>query len=146
MHSSSKLAKFVKNLRNRRKAQFFILAAFAMVTMFYFISKWIEPFSIIDTSQVPLMDEIFIFNNVKEKTMAVVKNSKSCTELTYNLQEYSNFVVNYALSKSYKLDYNYTLTPCSQTPPPPTFVAQFNITLQSPRVTLNSAFISSWPS
>lgn len=149
MRSSSRLAKFVKFVkvfRKKRKAQFFILAAFTMVTMFYFISRWIEPFSIIDTSQVPLMDEIFIFNNIKEKTIDVIKNSKTCTDLNYNLQEYRDFVINYALSKGYKLDFNYLLTPCNPDFLIPVDAVLLNITLQSPRTTLASLFSSSWPS
>jgi len=127
--------------KNRRKAQFFILAAFTIVTMFYLISRWIEPFTIIDTSQVPLMDEIFIFNNIKEKTFSVIRQSKSCEDVTFNIQEYREFVVNYALGKGYRLTYNYTLDSC----PSSSFIVKINMILQSPRTTLSSNFSYPWP-
>jgi hypothetical protein len=129
----------------RRKAQFFILAAFAMVTMFYLISKWIEPFTIIDTSQVPLMDEMFIFNNIKEKTYNVINNSASCTDLNYNFQEYKDYVTSYALSKGYSLKYDYLLTPCLTNFTLPVYFVTINMTLQSPRTRLSSLFSYQWP-
>lgn len=145
MGSSSKLAKFAKVFGKRRKAQFFILTGFAMVTVFYFISQWLEPFTIIDTSQVPLMDEVFIFNNIKEKTKTVVSDSKTCADLTYNLEEYRNYVVNYAFSKGYRLDFNYLPTPCNPNFPVPLYYVRINMTLQSPRATLTSIFAYQWP-
>jgi len=145
MPNSSRLAKLGKLLQKRRKAQFFILAGFAMVMVFYLVSQWIEPFTIIDTSRIPLMDEIFIFNNIKEKTKVVVTNSKTCTDLTYNLQEYKDYVVNYAFSKGYKLDYSYFFTPCNPNYLVPVYYVRINMTLQSSRTTLNSLFSYQWP-
>jgi len=130
---------------HRKKAQFFILSAFAIVAMLYLISRWIEPFTIVDTSQVALMDEIFIFNNIKEKTATVIKDSKTCEDLNYNLQEYKDFVESYALSKGYRISFAYLLTPCIPNVPFPVYAAQINLTLQSPRATLNSQFSYSWP-
>jgi len=153
MRSSSKSVKsgkrdnsFDRRFVKRHKAQFFILSAFAIVAMFYMISGWIEPFTIIDTSQVALLDEIFIFNNIKEKTATVVKDSKNCEDLTYNLQEYKSFVESYALSKGYRINFAYLTTPCNPNLPLPAYVAQINLTLQSPRAILKSQFSYSWPS
>lgn len=149
MRNSSKSKKSggfkVKLFGQRHKAQFFILAAFAIVTMFYLISRWIEPFTIIDTSQVPLMDESSIFNNIKEKTINVINNSATCTDLNYNFQEYKDYVTNYALSKGYSLTYAYLLTPCLTNFTLPAYFVTINMTLQSPRTTLNSVFSYQWP-
>jgi len=150
MRSSSKSVKsdryFSRFFLKRHKAQFFILSAFAIVAMFYLISGWIEPFTIIDTSQVALMDEIFIFNNIKEKTAAVVNGSKSCDDIIYNLQEYKSFAESYAYSKGYNLNFSYIATPCASDYDIPVYFTQINITLQSPRGTLNSQFLVPWPS
>ena len=130
-----------KFFEKRHKAQFFVLNAFAIITVFFLISRFIEPFTIIDTSQVPLMDEIFIFNNIKEKTRVVVTESKTCADLAYNLQEYKNFVENYALEKGYKLTYSYIYFEC----PTQSLTIQLNMTLQSPRTTLDSKSSYQWP-
>lgn len=144
---SAKLDKyFNKRFVKRHKAQFFILSAFTIIALFYLISGWIEPYTIIDTSQVALMDEIFIFNNIKEKTDTSIKTSKTCEDLVYNMQEYKNFVESYGSTKGYRLIYSYLATPCLPDFQLPVYFAQINITLQSPKVTLNSQFSDSWPS
>lgn len=137
---------FNKHFVKRHKAQFFILSAFAIVALFYLISGWIEPYTIIDTSQVALMDEIFMFNNIKEKIDDAIKTSKTCEDLVYNMQEYKDFVESYVSSKGYKLIYSYLATPCLPDFLLPVYFAQINVTLQSPRATLNSQFSDSWPS
>lgn len=146
-HFGKSFDKFLnKRFMKRHKAQFFVLSAFAIVAVFYVVSGWIEAYTIVDTSQVALIDEIFIFNNIKEKTGTVVKDSKTCEDLTYNLQEYKDFVESYALSKGYSVTFAYMVTPCNPTFPLPVYFAQINLTLQSPRATLNSQFSYSWPS
>src|SRR3989304_708381 len=146
-HSSSKSAKsgkdsgknFLKSFK-RRKAQFFILAAFSIVALLYLISGWIEPFTIIDTSQAALLDEIFIFNNIKEKVITAVNGSKSCEDLRYNLDEYRNFVQEYATTKNLKLDFNYTISPCYSEPPFFPVVVEAKINLKSSSADLSSSF------
>ncbi len=127
------------NLLSSRKAQFFVLTAFTIVTILYFISKWIEPYTIIDTSIVALRDEPFIFNNIKEKTIETVKLSKSCEELEYNLDEYKNFVKGFASSKNLDITFDYTITkPCDKD----ILETSFNITFVSSSIKLQSSFVT----
>jgi hypothetical protein len=105
------------SLLRSRKAQFFLLSAFAIVTIAFFVSKWIEPYTIIDTSSVILNEETFLFNNIKEKSEEVIKGGKSCEELKYNLEEYKNFVEDYTSKKNYKLDFDYVVSSCNDGPP-----------------------------
>ena len=80
------MASPMHSLLKSRKAQFFVLTAFSIVTLFFLISNWVQPFSIIDTSAVVLSEEPFIFNNIKENARRTVENSKSCEELKFNLE------------------------------------------------------------
>lgn len=139
MNSKHKLLK-------SRKAQFFILSAFVIVTVFYFVSQWIEPFTIIDTSSVVLMEEPFVFNNIKEKAIFAVNGSKSCEDLYYNLFEYKQFVENYALGKNLKLNFEYSKSPCFDEPPIFPTVIEFKISLVSDKMVLASNFSATWPS
>ncbi len=54
------------NLSNFKKGQFFILSTFAIVGAMYLIGSLIRSSSIIDTSQIVLMEYPFVFNNIKE--------------------------------------------------------------------------------
>jgi ABC-type antimicrobial peptide transport system permease subunit len=67
-----------KKFSKPRKAQFFVLSAFTIVTILYFVSQWIAPYTIPDTSSVALMEEPYIFNNIIEKARSVVKSSQTC--------------------------------------------------------------------
>lgn len=121
-----------------RKAQFFVLSAFAIVSVLYFISRWIEPYTIIDTSAVVLMDEPFIFNNIKEKAVEVVEISKDCDELAYNLEEYENFVKDFTSAKNLDLTFTYDITePCDTD-----LETSFDISLVSPTAKLESSFVA----
>jgi len=132
-----------------KKGQFFVLSAFVIVTILYFISRWMEPYTIIDTSQVALIEEPFIFNNIKEKVEYAILGSKNCVELNYNLEEYKFFVESYAYEKGYDADLNYTIANCPEeiVPAPPTSptVVVFNLTLKSPLVFMVSEFSCGWP-
>ena len=75
-----------------RKAQFILLSAFAIVTILFTVSRWIEPYTITETSSIPIREEFFIFNNIKEKAAEVVMKSKDCEDLIFNLQEYEDYV------------------------------------------------------
>lgn len=126
--------------KRRKKAQFYVLSAFAIVTIIYFVSKWMEPLTIIDTSQTVLMDEIFIFNNIKEKAIETAKVSKNCEDLKYNLQEYSEFIKSYMREKGKLLLLQYQfISPCFDNPPTPA-VIEFNLTLISPNIRIESVF------
>ena len=137
-----------KSWLGSRKAQFFIISAFTIVSILYFVSKWMEPYTIIDTSTIASMGEPFLFNNIKEKVEYAINGSKNCLDMKYNLEEYKIFTETYALSKGYNLDLNYTVASCPEevvpAPPSPTVVA-FRITLKSPNVYLFSQFACGWP-
>lgn len=137
-----------QSLLKSRKAQFFIISAFTIVTILYFISKWMEPYTIIDTSSIAGMEEPFIFNNIKEKAEYTIKGSKNCEDLKYNLQEYKFFAENYVLEKGYNLDLNYTVANCPEevvpAPPGSPTVVAFKMTLISPAAYLRSEFSCGW--
>ncbi|MEK6909751.1 MAG: hypothetical protein AABW61_01595, partial [Candidatus Aenigmatarchaeota archaeon] len=76
----------MSNLRkNARKGQFFVLTTVAIVTILFFVGRWVDPLTQVDTSTIVLSEELFTFDNIQEKTAAVVKNSENCEELEYNL-------------------------------------------------------------
>ena len=131
------------NSLKSRKAQFFILSAFAIITAIYFISKWIEPYTIIDTSSVALMEEPFIFNNIVEKADQTVLISKSAEDLNYNLEEYKSFVLSYVLSKGYSLSFDYDFYPVISNIPGG--VAFNCIQLKSPTATFANMHSLKWP-
>lgn len=127
-----------------RKAQFFILSAFAIVSIVYFMARWIEPLTIIDISQIALQEEAFVFNNIKEKAIYAVNGSKSCDDLRYNLEEYKLFVESYAVEKGYKLDFNYEISPCYEEPPLFPVVVETRLRLKSKAIELKSNFSMKW--
>lgn len=127
------------NLLKSRKAQFFILSVFVIVSILYFLSRWLEPSTLIDTSSVVLMEEPFIFNNIKEKVVDVVFLSKECDELKFNLDEYREAVEDYLLSKNCLLDFNYTYPTCVRG-----ITINFTMELTSTKMQLASNFSLTW--
>jgi hypothetical protein len=128
-----------------RKAQFFILSAFAIVLIVYFMSRWLEPFTIIDISQIPLQEEMFLLNNIKEKSFYFAKEgTKSCDDLRYNIEEYKHFFENYALEKGYKLNFNYTIAPCYGEPPLFPVVTEIKLYLKSKNMELMAEYSVKW--
>jgi hypothetical protein len=119
------------------KGQFFIVTAFVIISILLAISKWLEPATILEVSEIAVAEEPFVLNNIAEKAVETVKVSKSCEELGYNLQEYKAFAESYASGKGYMLDFDYTLTDCSS--------VDFKISLKSPRASLTSQFSCPWP-
>lgn len=131
------MAYLTRSLLKSRKAQFFVLSAFAIVSILFIISQWVEPFRILDASSAVLDEEIFIFNNVKEQTISVVKNSKSCDDLKFNLDEFKSFIENYFLQKNLNLVFNYNVeTPCNDL----ILRTSFYLALISPKTTIDSSF------
>ncbi|MDI6806681.1 MAG: hypothetical protein QMD14_02590 [Candidatus Aenigmarchaeota archaeon] len=128
-----------------RKAQFFILSAFAIVSIVYFMARWVEPFTIIDVSEVASLEEAFLFNNVKEKAIDVIKQSKSCDDLQYNLEEYKNFVEIYVIERGKLLLVYHLTSPCKLPSGEeiPTVVI-FDLNLTSPRIKIGSHFYETW--
>lgn len=123
-----------------RKGQFFILSAVAVVTILFFISRWIEPLRATDTSSVVLSDEAYVFDNVKEKATNAVKGSEDCDELGYNVQEYKNFIERYGLDKGYKITLDYSIPSCTNTA-----TVSFHLKLHSDKVDAASDFTVTWP-
>lgn len=134
----------MRSLLKSRKAQFYILSGFVIVGILYSVGRWIEPPTIIDTSTVALLEEPFIFNNLKEKALLTTNAAKSCEELRYNLDEYKNFVTNYVTSKNLNLNLNYSMSPCFPEPPLFPVVIQVRMQLLSPRANLWSNFTMNW--
>jgi hypothetical protein len=86
-------------------------------------------------------EEPFVFNNIKEKAISTVDQSKNCEDLKYNLEEYSNFVKNYAQDKLFHLDFIYNNTGCIDGS---SFNITFNMTLKSEKTELVSNFVVGW--
>ena len=139
MKNKQKMEKKKWGLFKSRKAQFFILSVFAIVTILYFLSRWLEPSTVIDTSSVALKEESFVFNNIKEKAFDVVDSSKNCEELNFNLQEYKQAAEDYALSKNYLLDFNYAYPSCVSP-----MNINFTMALTSTNMQLASNFSTTW--
>lgn len=89
-----------------RKAQFFIISAFTIVTILYFVSRWMEPYTIPDTSVVVWNDEPFVLNNIIEKAKDTIRDSEDIEEMKYNLQEFGDFVKEYGLIKNLDIDFD----------------------------------------
>ncbi len=128
--------------RNAKKGQFFILTAVAIVTILFFIGRWIGPSAQVDTSSIAASEEFSTFDNIKEKASSVVKNSDSCDDLNYNLQEYKNFIDNFATEKNYKIIFDYTTTPCSESLGT---VTEFTLRITSQKVDAQRDFSVAWP-
>jgi len=122
------------------KGQFFLLTVFTIITILFFISLWIKPGEIIDVSQVVLREEIFVFNNVKEKAVEVIKLSKTCEDLIFNLQEFKKFVEIYGLKKGFKIHLNFSQPNCNSLPT----LVTINLSLSSPQYYLIKNFQVEW--
>jgi len=134
-----------RNSLSYRKAQFFILSAFTIVTILFFVSKWIQPAAIIDTSEIALIEEPFIFNNIVEKAKETINTSKSCEELMYNLEEYKIFVENFMMERGKWAFYYQIFSPC-QLPTGeeiPTLI-ELNLTLISPKLNVSRVMHETW--
>lgn len=116
------------------KAQFFILTAVVFAGVFYVLSKYITPYSFVDTSKYANSPEIFLFNNIKEKAIKTVKitQQNNPNQLVNNLISYRDYVKKVASENGYILFFEFDNT---------TTTVSFNITLSSDRMTLNSSFV-----
>ncbi|MCX6820531.1 MAG: hypothetical protein NT016_01095 [Candidatus Aenigmarchaeota archaeon] len=128
-----------------RKAQFLIITAVVIVSIFYLVSKWMQPYSIPDASEIVLSEQPFVFNNVKEKALEVVATSSSCSELVDNLDEFKTYVDTFAFKKMI-VYFDYTLnTPCYSYDPRFPILVLFNIRIQSIGMTVSDRFYGFWP-
>lgn len=152
MHSSSNL-KFSSKLKklkfkkiiSSRKAQFMILTALTMVSIFYLISRWIEPYNLLDTAEIVLMEEPFVFNNIKEKALDIVNTSASCEDLVDSLDEYETFIEDYAFKKLI-VYFDYSLeTPCYEYDPEFPVLVLFDIEMRSDKIRVKDNFYGFWP-
>ncbi len=129
--------------KNVRKGQFFVLTTVAVVTILFFVGRWTGPLTQVDTSEIVLSDELFTFDNIKEKTNTVIKNSENCNELNYNLQEYKNFIDNFAREKNYKITFAHVSTPCD--PELGGAITEVTLKIVSDKVDAKGTFSISWP-
>ena len=114
------------NLLKSRKAQFYIISVVGIITILYSIGKSLTSYSIIDTSEVPLRDDFFVFNNIVEKTIATLNASKDCEELKLYLEEFREAVIK-AFTPKFRINYEYKIISCTAT----STTVSFNITLYS---------------
>jgi len=127
----------LSSLTRGRKAQFFLLSAFVMVAIMFIVSSFIQPSSVFDTSSAVLIDEVYIFNNIKEKAVSVVKLSDGCADLDGNIDEYRQFVQSFVGQRNARLVFNYTIAqPCSNA----VMTTNFYVKLTSPRASIDARF------
>lgn len=119
-----------------QKAQFFILSAFIMITILFVVSQFIQPAGIFDTSSAVLADDIYTFNNIKEKAVSVVKLSESCSDLGFNLNEYKDFLQNVLTQKNERLVFNFDTSACTDQ----NLTTKFYMALSSPRGSEDATF------
>jgi len=129
----------------RPKAQFLVITAFVIVSIFYLVSKWMQPYTIPDTSEIVLAEEPSVFNNIKEKALDIVATSSSCEELVNSLDEYKAYVEDYAFRKLI-VYFDYTLeTPCYKPDPNFPVLVLFDIRVQSQTMKVSDKFYGFWP-
>lgn len=126
--------------KNGRKGQFFVLTAVAVVTILFFVGRWVDTLTQVDTSSIVLSEELFTFDNIQEKTATVIKSSENCEELDYNLQEYKNFIREFARDKNYKISFEYSLSSCGATA-----TVKIDLVIISEKVNAQKTFIVEWP-
>ena len=126
--------------RKGAKAQFFVLSAFIIITILFVISQFLQPSGVFDTSSIVFTDEIFIFNNVKEKAIEVVQVSENCNSLSSNLNEYKKFTEDFVRQRNANIILEYNITsPCIDS----IRQTNFYIYLVSTRSTIDSTFTAS---
>lgn len=120
-----------------KKAQFFILTTVVIVGVFYTLSKYINPYAFVDTSQAVIEGEEPFFDNVKEKAIKTVNiSARDTTTLKNNLGTYRDFVEKMASDKGYDLSFNYTVEATN---------VNIMMVLVSQKVTLKANFTTSRP-
>ena len=123
-----------------RKGQFFVLSTVAIVTILFFVGRWTGPLTQSDSSSIALSEELFTFDNIQQKSTDVIKGSKSCDDLEYNLQEYRGFVSDFARDKNYKITFDYSMPSCG-----PAAAVQIDLVIISEKVNAQKTFTVNWP-
>ena len=116
------------------KAQFFVLTAVVFAGFFYTLSKYLTPYSFVDTSKYANSPEIFLFNNIREKAIKTVRitQQNNPDKLVENLIAFRNYAQEVARDNGYILFFEFDNT---------TTTVSFNISLSSERMTLSSSFV-----
>jgi len=93
------------------KGQFFIITVVGIIIILYAMSRIFSPYTIPDLSEAVMHNEVFFFNNVKEKLIKTIEISE-CEELNNNIEEFKNFTYTIATENGYKLRIFYNITDC----------------------------------
>ena len=96
------------NMLNNKKAQFFILTTVIIVGVFYTMSKYINPYTFIDTSEPFYGTEILMFDNIANKAVKTIDISNT-TNIADHMSLYKSFVENKTSDEGYILNFNYTI-------------------------------------
>jgi len=128
------------NLLKSRKAQFYIVSVVGIVTILYAMGKSLTPSLIIDTSEVALRNDYFVFNNIVEKTLETLNASKSCEDLRFNLEEFKSIVTK-VFAPAFRVEYSYSIVSCNDATRSAT--VSFNITLYSINSEISTSFTES---
>ena len=127
------------------KAQFFMLTGFVIISVFYMVSRWIEPYTVIDTSTVVMVDGPFVFSNIKKEALDIVAESKSCIDMVNNLEEFKYHIEDYTFRKLI-IYFDYTLNiPCLEEEPMFPTLILFDIGITSSRISVRDQFYGFWP-
>jgi dihydroxyacetone kinase DhaKLM complex PTS-EIIA-like component DhaM len=74
------------------------------------LSKYINPYAFVSTSEPIIEGEESFFDNVKDKAIKTVTiSSRDDATLKNNLEKYKNFVINMSSEKGYDLSFSYTV-------------------------------------
>lgn len=116
------------------KAQFFIITAVILAGFFYTISRYLNPYSYVDTSKSAVSNEVLMFNNFKDKAIKTVQLSDSIDRnlLEQNLRSYRSYITRIATENGYNLFFEFRNT---------TTMVGVNMTLRSDNIFLNTSFI-----
>jgi len=125
------------NLLKSRKAQFYIISVVGIITILYATGKSLTESSIVDTSEIVLTNDFFVFNNIVEKTLATLNMVRSCEDLSFYLEEFKFFVTR-ELAPKYKVDYSYAILSCDDNSRRAR--VSFNITVSSIKSQITTSF------
>jgi hypothetical protein len=112
------------------KGQFYVLTAVVIVGFFFLLSRYVSPYSFIDTSTAITDDEIFFFNNMRNKAEKTVQESES-NELVNNLNNFTELSEKAGEKAEHIFVITYTLDSTD---------VNFDMSLITDKYTLNSSF------
>jgi hypothetical protein len=120
-----------------KKAQFFILTAVIVIGVFFTLSKYINQYSLIDTSQAAQGSEFLMIDNIKDKALKTVHIS-NMTNIYERVPEYRDFVQEVVAERGYILDFGYNINSTER-------LVIINMSLISDKYTLKSDFSTPIP-